>query len=307
MRDPAQPLFIESRLEVPHFMALKTTLLVLAWLGLTTGYLDSTGHYVFSISSSLQDVKSKVVSSLASALPASAVIDKSNENSFQMPDITSMGAEASKWVSDHGLSTVFPEGLMLPEIDTSVFESTPLPALVHQAMQNPLLIAPVAQVGIVLTAMLFSVLNQNGDNDQSPNMNTSNNNNSNSRRDGDEIYATNGRYNPTDASIYYSARPIVVLIRTLTIAFYATQFLTKIGYDILTNKLKDYERELERANELSGLLTTLGPAFIKIGQSLSVRTDLLRPAYVTGLTQLQDCVPAFSTTQAQSIICSELG
>jgi predicted unusual protein kinase regulating ubiquinone biosynthesis (AarF/ABC1/UbiB family) len=55
------------------------------------------------------------------------------------------------------------------------------------------------------------------------------------------------------------------------------------------------------------LLTVLGPTFIKIGQSLSIRTDLLSPAYVRGLKTLQDQVPAFPTAEAREIIEGELG
>ena len=44
-----------------------------------------------------------------------------------------------------------------------------------------------------------------------------------------------------------------------------------------------------------------------MGQSLSIRTDLLRPAYIKGLTKLQDCVPSFDTSLAREIIERELG
>jgi predicted unusual protein kinase regulating ubiquinone biosynthesis (AarF/ABC1/UbiB family) len=45
----------------------------------------------------------------------------------------------------------------------------------------------------------------------------------------------------------------------------------------------------------------------QIGQSLSIRTDLLSPAYVRGLKTLQDQVPPFSTVEAREIIENELG
>lgn len=57
-----------------------------------------------------------------------------------------------------------------------------------------------------------------------------------------------------------------------------------------------------RAVQLSELLTQLGPSFIKIGQSLSIRTDLLSPAYVRGLQSLQDQVPPFSSEVAKQIL-----
>lgn len=59
--------------------------------------------------------------------------------------------------------------------------------------------------------------------------------------------------------------------------------------------------------ELSQLLTKLGPSFIKIGQSLSIRTDLLSPAYVRGLQTLQDQVPSFPTTIAKQMLEEEWG
>ena len=62
-----------------------------------------------------------------------------------------------------------------------------------------------------------------------------------------------------------------------------------------------------RALELTDLLTKLGPSFIKIGQSLSIRTDLLSPAYVRGLKTLQDQVPPFDSNEARRIIERELG
>jgi predicted unusual protein kinase regulating ubiquinone biosynthesis (AarF/ABC1/UbiB family) len=54
-------------------------------------------------------------------------------------------------------------------------------------------------------------------------------------------------------------------------------------------------------------LIGLGPTFIKIGQALGTRADLLPLEYVKELATLQDQVPAFSTAEAFTIIESELG
>ena len=54
-------------------------------------------------------------------------------------------------------------------------------------------------------------------------------------------------------------------------------------------------------------LIDLGPTFIKIGQALGTRADLLPLEYVKELATLQDQVPAFATAEAFSIIESELG
>ncbi len=53
-------------------------------------------------------------------------------------------------------------------------------------------------------------------------------------------------------------------------------------------------------------LTELGPAFVKVGQLLSTRPDLLPPSYIEELSRLQDRVPPFPSKQAQEILASEL-
>jgi predicted unusual protein kinase regulating ubiquinone biosynthesis (AarF/ABC1/UbiB family) len=54
-------------------------------------------------------------------------------------------------------------------------------------------------------------------------------------------------------------------------------------------------------------LIGLGPTFIKLGQALGTRGDLLPLSYVKELATLQDQVPAFSTAEAYARIESELG
>jgi predicted unusual protein kinase regulating ubiquinone biosynthesis (AarF/ABC1/UbiB family) len=62
-----------------------------------------------------------------------------------------------------------------------------------------------------------------------------------------------------------------------------------------------------RAQWLVGTLLDLGPTFIKLGQALSTRADLLPREYVQALGQLQDRVPEFSPTDAIAVVESELG
>ncbi|HEV3470620.1 MAG TPA: AarF/ABC1/UbiB kinase family protein [Pyrinomonadaceae bacterium] len=68
------------------------------------------------------------------------------------------------------------------------------------------------------------------------------------------------------------------------------------------------ERQLERqAVWLKEHLIGLGPTFIKIGQALATRADLLPLAYIKELTTLQDQVPPFPTPEAFARVEQELG
>jgi len=76
------------------------------------------------------------------------------------------------------------------------------------------------------------------------------------------------------------------------------------GHDGSVSKAARLEKQ---AVWLSKSLVGLGPTFIKIGQALGTRADLLPLAYVKELATLQDQVPAFSTAEAFARIEAELG
>ena len=69
----------------------------------------------------------------------------------------------------------------------------------------------------------------------------------------------------------------------------------------------DPETQVERAEILLDSLLTLGPTFIKLGQLLSTRPDILPPAYVDVLSSLQDDVPPAPWDESQTVIEDELG
>ena len=76
------------------------------------------------------------------------------------------------------------------------------------------------------------------------------------------------------------------------------------GHEGSDNKAARLEKQ---AAWLSHSLISLGPTFIKIGQALGTRADLLPLAYVKELATLQDQVPAFPTAEAFARIEAELG
>ena len=62
-----------------------------------------------------------------------------------------------------------------------------------------------------------------------------------------------------------------------------------------------------KAEELASDLEKLGPTFIKLGQLLSTRGDLLPEPYLEALARLQDQIEAFSFDEVEQIVSSELG
>ncbi|NQV11409.1 MAG: AarF/ABC1/UbiB kinase family protein [Cyanobacteria bacterium] len=66
-------------------------------------------------------------------------------------------------------------------------------------------------------------------------------------------------------------------------------------------------RQQRRARWLTKELIELGSAFIKLGQLLSARPDVLPSAYVAELASLQDKVPAFPFSVVESLLEQELG
>jgi ubiquinone biosynthesis protein len=63
----------------------------------------------------------------------------------------------------------------------------------------------------------------------------------------------------------------------------------------------------ERPARVREALQELGPTFIKAGQYLSTRSDLLAPEYLRELAKLQDRVPPFPSERAKEILEAELG
>jgi ubiquinone biosynthesis protein len=61
------------------------------------------------------------------------------------------------------------------------------------------------------------------------------------------------------------------------------------------------------AEELAADLEAMGPTFIKLGQLLSTRPDIVPPAYSEALARLQEDVEPFPAEEAERIVKEELG
>src|SRR5579863_6609805 len=65
--------------------------------------------------------------------------------------------------------------------------------------------------------------------------------------------------------------------------------------------------EDEHAIGLASALEELGPCFIKLGQLMSTRPDLLPPEYIQSLSRLQNTVSPVPAEKIRSIVEAELG
>jgi predicted unusual protein kinase regulating ubiquinone biosynthesis (AarF/ABC1/UbiB family) len=113
------------------------------------------------------------------------------------------------------------------------------------------------------------------------------------------------RYNPNIINSHYRRRPLQVLGRAIAIVFYFVSFAFSLWWDKVRGKA--IEKERLRAIRLREILTKLGPAYIKVGQALSTRPDLVPPTYLDELSKLQDQLPSFPNEVAFGFIEEELG
>ena len=58
---------------------------------------------------------------------------------------------------------------------------------------------------------------------------------------------------------------------------------------------------------LAAAMMDLGPSYIKLGQFLATRPDIVGEELAAGMTQLQDRLPPFPTDEARTIVSTELG
>ena len=113
------------------------------------------------------------------------------------------------------------------------------------------------------------------------------------------------RYNAERNNALYRRRPFTVLARLLNIIFPFTSFILGVWWDNFTGN--SVVKQQRRARQLIKILTNLGPAYIKIGQALSTRPDVVPPIYLEQLTTLQDKIPSFPNRVAFQFIEEELG
>ena len=106
-------------------------------------------------------------------------------------------------------------------------------------------------------------------------------------------------YDPVAFADYFKWRPAAVLWRACEVAVR----LGDVGARVYVKRgtIED------RARRLREHFTALGPAFVKLGQVLSTRADLLPASYCAELTKLQDDLPPASAEHAAALLRREMG
>src|SRR4030095_14630502 len=95
-------------------------------------------------------------------------------------------------------------------------------------------------------------------------------------------------------------------IAMLLIKYGRSDLISEAGLEGLD--LEDTDRAtVANAEELAQDLEKLGPTFIKLGQLLSTRADLLPQPYLDALSRLQDQIDPFPYEEAETIVSGELG
>lgn len=122
---------------------------------------------------------------------------------------------------------------------------------------------------------------------------------------GQNHFSSNRRYDPEAIAKHYQRRLWLVVWRFLVIISSFASFLLGVLWDKW--RYQKVEDTPQRATQLRRILTRLGPTFIKVGQALSTRPDLIRKDFLEELIKLQDRLPAFDNEKAISIIETELG
>jgi len=114
-------------------------------------------------------------------------------------------------------------------------------------------------------------------------------------------------YDPAAITRIYAGHPQRLIRRLWQTLVPIGLFLMGVGVDWLLGLLKNAERSRARAKECAELLVELGPAFIKAGQALSTRPDIVPPVLLEELAQLQDQLPGFDSDLAMACIEEDLG
>ncbi len=113
-------------------------------------------------------------------------------------------------------------------------------------------------------------------------------------------------YDPEIISKIYQKNPSRLFKRVWQTLIPIFLYIISVGWDKLTGQLKKESKARFRAKQLTNLLVELGPAFVKAGQALSTRPDIIPVILLEELSELQDQLPGFNGNKAMELIEEDL-
>jgi len=113
-------------------------------------------------------------------------------------------------------------------------------------------------------------------------------------------------YDPVTISKIYRKNPQRLLKRLWQTLIPIFAYIIAISWDKIIGSLKNKNQARFRAKQLTNLLVELGPAFVKAGQALSTRPDIIPVILLEELSQLQDQLPGFDGDEAMELIEKDL-
>ena len=114
------------------------------------------------------------------------------------------------------------------------------------------------------------------------------------------------KYDPEIISKIYQKNPKRLFKRLWQTLIPIFAYIISVAWDKLTGQLKNESKARVRAKQLTNLLVELGPAFVKAGQALSTRPDIIPGILLEELSELQDQLPGFDGDKAMDLIEEDL-
>ncbi len=114
------------------------------------------------------------------------------------------------------------------------------------------------------------------------------------------------KYDPDTIAMIYKKNPQRLLKRLWQTLIPIFAYIISVCWDKLSGRLNKKNQARFRAKELTNLLVDLGPAFVKAGQALSTRPDIIPVVLLEELSQLQDQLPGFNGDKAMELIEKDL-
>ena len=104
---------------------------------------------------------------------------------------------------------------------------------------------------------------------------------------------------------YWSERPLASARRAGGLVAKLSAWALSVLSDVATGNVETNSRK--RAAAMRDLISEQGPAFVKVGQAIAIRPDLLPQAYLDELQKLLDQVAPFGSDEARATIEASLG